>query len=76
MALGALKHSQADIAVSVTGIAGPGGGSKAKPVGLVYMAVAYGKDIHIYEHHFTGDRAAIRAAAAACALDHVLDVLP
>ena len=40
MAEGALAHSHADIAVSVTGVAGPGGGSEAKPVGLVHLAAA------------------------------------
>jgi nicotinamide-nucleotide amidase len=40
MAKGALKHSEADLAVAITGVAGPGGGSKRKPVGLVYFAAA------------------------------------
>lgn len=62
MAEGALVHSNADIAVSVTGVAGPGGGTVEKPVGLVHMAVArVGMDTIHLEHRF-GDigRAAIR----------------
>jgi nicotinamide-nucleotide amidase len=71
MARGALAHSSADVAVSVTGIAGPGGGSEAKPVGLVHFACAGpGKAIVAVERRF-GDRgrAAIRMAAVAQALD-------
>src|SRR5688572_27164371 len=61
MALGALQHARADVAVAVTGIAGPGGGSDAKPVGLVYLAVARaGGQPAIERHQFHGDRAAIR----------------
>jgi nicotinamide-nucleotide amidase len=70
MAAGALKHSAADVAIAVTGIAGPGGGSDAKPVGLVYLAVARrGSDPAIERHQFHGDRAAIRQAALERALE-------
>ncbi len=71
MAAGLLQRSPADVAVSVTGIAGPGGGSAEKPVGLVYFGLARrGGDAATLEKRF-GDlgRAKVRAAAIAVALD-------
>jgi len=65
MAIGALKNSLATIAISVTGIAGPNSDSTVKPVGLVYIALAY-KDstdaiqVHSTENNFTGTRHEIR----------------
>lgn len=69
MAKGALQQSDADIAVAVTGVAGPDGGSTAKPVGLVWFAWAR-LDGHAEARFeiFGGDRAAIRAQAVAEAL--------
>jgi nicotinamide-nucleotide amidase len=76
MAAGALKHSTADVAIAVTGIAGPGGGSEAKPVGLVYLAVARrGADPAIERHQFHGDRAAIRKAATDRALEMLAEIV-
>ncbi len=66
MAEGAVTHSRADIAVSVTGVAGPGGGSAEKPVGLVCFGIARkGEPARSERHVFPGDRAAIRAATVA-----------
>ena len=70
MAVGALSRSRADVAVAVTGVAGPGGGSEAKPVGLVHFACARrGYPTRLVEKRF-GDlgRDKVRAAAAAQAL--------
>lgn len=73
MAAGALIHSQADIAVSITGVAGPGGGSAEKPVGLVHFGWAVRDGRTGAEHQiFPGDRAAVRAAATATALTLLL----
>jgi len=73
MASGALAHSAAHIAVSVTGIAGPGGGSAEKPVGLVWFGCALrGGPVQTKRHIFSGDRGAIRAAAVATAFDLML----
>ena len=55
MALGALAHSPADIAVAVTGIAGPDGGSPAKPVGLVHIAVHRSDGRQLHEERRFGD---------------------
>ena len=72
MAEGAVKHSSADLAVSVTGIAGPGGGTKTKPVGLVHFACARKGRETLHERRvFDGDRSAVRKSAVTLAL-HLL----
>lgn len=69
MAEGALAGAGADLALSCTGIAGPGGGSAAKPVGLVFIACARrGGPTQAERHLFPGDRAAVREATVAAAL--------
>jgi nicotinamide-nucleotide amidase len=69
MAKGALERAPVQIAVAVTGIAGPGGGSPSKPVGLVHLAIARaGEQIRQERCLFAGDRDTIRTAAAAFAL--------
>ncbi|MGZ3457411.1 MAG: CinA family protein [Archangium sp.] len=76
LADGALARSHADLALAETGIAGPSGGSAAKPVGLVYLAVARRGGTSLCERHvFPGDRAAIRRAAAARGLELLLTLL-
>ena len=68
MAEGARRRLDADIAVSVTGIAGPGGGTDQKPVGLVFIGVSTLSGTHADRHVFTGDRPSIRQQAADAAL--------
>ena len=70
MAAGALARSDADVSAAVTGIAGPGGASPGKPVGLVHVAVARAGGAALHERHvFTGDRDAVRLQAVRAALD-------
>jgi len=76
MAAGALERSRADLAVAVSGIAGPDGGSPDKPVGTVYLAwAARDGPTWVEGRHFEGDRAAVRQETVIVALQGVLDVL-
>ncbi len=69
MAEGALRGSLAQVAVAVTGVAGPGGGSAAKPVGMVCFAWArIGFETRVATFRFAGDRAAVRAESVLAAL--------
>ncbi len=75
MARGCRERFGTDLAVSITGIAGPGGGSAEKPVGLVFLAVdGMGASISD-EQRFSGDRARVRSQAVAGALTMVLDLV-
>jgi len=75
MAEGARRRLGADIAVAVTGIAGPSGGSKAKPVGLTYVAVADAGGQDVRRHQWQGDRSANKLASAQAALELALERL-
>ena len=71
MAQGIREAAKTDLGLSATGIAGPGGGSEKKPVGLVYTALASSQGVKTVEHRFLGDREQIRARASQMALDMV-----
>ncbi len=73
MAQGALRHSHAELAVAITGIAGPGGGTPEKPVGTVCLAWADKQSLHSTTAHFSGDRQAVRRQAEARALRGLLE---
>ena len=75
MATGARRVIGSDLAVSLTGIAGPGGGSAEKPVGLVWFGLATSKGVTTQSRIFPGDRAAIRLAAIAHALGLLLSAV-
>ena len=76
MAQGALAHSHAQLAVAVSGIAGPGGGSLEKPVGTVCMAWAgNGLETRAHCRQFMGNREAVRRQAVAAVLQGLLELL-
>ena len=68
MARGCREAGEADLALSVTGLAGPGGGTARRPVGLVYIGCSYGERTVVQEYHFQGGREKVRSQAAAAAL--------
>jgi len=73
MAVGARERLAADVAIAVTGIAGPGGGSEEKPVGLAYVAIADEAGVDVRRHQWQGDRQAVKRASAAAALEMVIE---
>jgi nicotinamide-nucleotide amidase len=75
MAQGALQHSRAQVAIAVSGVAGPGGGSASKPVGTVWFAWSTPAGLQSQLQCFAGDRAAVRSAAVRHALKRLCDIL-
>jgi nicotinamide-nucleotide amidase len=74
MAFGAVRHSHAQVGVAVTGVAGPGGGSKDKPVGTVWFGFSVDGLLTSETRRFDGDRAAVRAAAVRHALQRLIEL--
>ncbi len=75
MARGALAHSRAGVAVAVTGVAGPSGGTAAKPVGMVCFAWARGRRVVVETRRFRGGREAVRRQSVRHALEGILRIL-
>ncbi|MGD0121299.1 MAG: CinA family protein [Candidatus Limnocylindrales bacterium] len=76
MAVGVLHRTGADLAIAVTGISGPAGGSAAKPVGLTYVAVADKDGAEVRRYLWSGDRSGNREATARAALELLLERVP
>lgn len=75
MALGGLRITGADVAMSVTGLAGPGGGTPERPVGLVYIGCAIHENVQVKELHLRGNRNEIRRQAVEEALNYLLNCI-
>jgi len=75
MASGALTRFGSDLAISTTGIAGPGGATADKPAGLVFIALAAPAEVRVSRCLFTGPRASVQSRATREALDMLLDYL-
>ena len=75
MARGALQRSRATVGLSITGVAGPSGGTREKPVGTVCFAWSRGGEVRSETRHFSGDRESVRRQSVILALDGVLKTL-
>ena len=75
MAKGGLKRSGADICLSITGFAGPGGGNDQYPVGTVFMGCCYHKKCKVREFHFEGDRNSVRKLGTEQALKFLAECI-
>jgi nicotinamide-nucleotide amidase len=75
MARGALSRSRATVALSITGVAGPGGGTREKPVGMVCFAWSRGGEVRSETRHLSGDRESVRRQSVILALQGVLKTL-
>ena len=75
MAAGALKRARAEVALAITGVAGPTGGTAEKPVGLVCFAWAHGSKITSETRRFDGDRESVRRQSVLHALDRATELL-
>lgn len=74
MAVGALRHSQADVAVAITGVAGPGA-SEHKPAGLVFIGLAAGDELRVLENRFEGGRGEVRAQTVEMAISQLAELV-
>jgi PncC family amidohydrolase len=75
MARGVRKLMRTDCAIAVSGIAGPGGGTKEKPVGLVYLGIAIRRRAYAFEERFKGNRDDIREQAVKKAFERMIEML-
>jgi len=75
MAAGAIRRARAQVALAITGVAGPAGGSADKPVGLVCFAWAHGSKMASETRRFDGDRESVRRQSVLHALERVLELL-
>lgn len=75
MAIGCAAHAKAQVGISTTGIAGPGGGTAEKPVGLVYIVCAVRSNVYVEKNVFSGDRQQVRRQAADRAIGFALECI-